>query len=329
MRLARVDEAAFEIAQLARAWSSEGAGPLKIVGIKHPDGSIVYVVDAIRPIPPLVPMLFSEAINHLRSCMDNTLFHLVEAERGVVLSEVEAKRIAMPIHENESKLTKWLQDNDKKGLPELGADSLLGRRLRVLQPYVDPERILSMSEELAGMLGISPVRDAPLTLLQQYSNQDKHRVPITAAQRTSVIEGGGPFVGSDHLMEPRSEGDTVGSAAPGERGEIETNSAVCVQRPTSGAWVGPAREVSNLRRHVADFVLPTLVKGFALPSSLPPHLDLSGNGKLDRVRIEEGEWTPGDERATADALTAILASYEAAPNIPEIVGVEEYDPPGQ
>lgn len=325
MRLARADEAVFKIAQLARAWSSEGAGPLKVVGVKHPDDTIVYHVSAIRPIPPLLSLLFSEAINHLRAAIENTLFFLVEEQRGSVLPEDQAKRISMPVYEDEASLNRWFKDNEKK-LPELGAESALTSRIRALQPYVDGERVPSISEELAKLMGVTPVREAPLTLLQQYSNHDKHRIPVAAAQRSSIVKAGKPFLGSDHVMNPLHVGDALVSTRAGELGEIETNSAIHIERPTSGVWVAPASELNALRQHVADFVIPTLVTGLALPGSLPPSIELRSYTEQARQRIEEADWTSGKDRATANAFSAVIASLEAEPSYPDIIDVEDYTP---
>ena len=69
LRLARADEAVFEIADISSLWSM--AGPLEMEQRRNGDRS-TSVLTGIRPVPPRLWLLFSEAINHLRAAIDNT-----------------------------------------------------------------------------------------------------------------------------------------------------------------------------------------------------------------------------------------------------------------
>lgn len=42
------------------------------------------LVQGIRPIPPRISLLFSEAFNNLRAALDNVIWQLVEAMQGPV-----------------------------------------------------------------------------------------------------------------------------------------------------------------------------------------------------------------------------------------------------
>ncbi|NHU47665.1 hypothetical protein [Rhodococcus sp. A14] len=134
LRLARADHATYQLGELSLAWSREA---LQMQGADRGNGQLDVVVSGVRPIPPLASMLFSEAINHLRAAVDNTLFHLVESARDVMVPEKQAREIAMPIHEDPEKFTNWQSQKHSKGLVELGPGTQLGDRIQSLQPYAD------------------------------------------------------------------------------------------------------------------------------------------------------------------------------------------------
>ncbi len=80
MRLARADELAYRLAEVALAWSrgpvDEGA--LTIQQVERTPDFYDVEVTSIRPVPPVAAMLFSEAIHHLRSALDNVVFYMAE-----------------------------------------------------------------------------------------------------------------------------------------------------------------------------------------------------------------------------------------------------------
>jgi hypothetical protein len=58
-------------------------GPLTLEQVHgSAPGTVDAVVTALRPIPPVAALLFSEAINHLRAALDNVVFHLVTSALG-------------------------------------------------------------------------------------------------------------------------------------------------------------------------------------------------------------------------------------------------------
>jgi hypothetical protein len=78
-RVARADECAFEIAKLAGRWSFDG--PLGLVQYVWQNRYSVRV-DSVRPIPPRISLLFSEAVGHLRAALDNVVWFIVEQAQG-------------------------------------------------------------------------------------------------------------------------------------------------------------------------------------------------------------------------------------------------------
>lgn len=76
MRLARADELAYELAEAALAWSRgpDDTGAQAIRQVERTPGFYDVEVTSIRPVPPIAAMLFSEAVHHLRSAIDNVVF---------------------------------------------------------------------------------------------------------------------------------------------------------------------------------------------------------------------------------------------------------------
>lgn len=317
LRLARADQAEFKIGELALEWSRH---PLDCAQVDNGAAGIDLVVNGIRPIPPLLSMLFSEAIHHLRAAIENTLFHLVSASRGEELPEAHARAIEMPIYEDPSDLEKWLKVRTRRGVDELGAESTLGQRIARLQPYTDPASVQSHSPALGALTGVEPEAAHPMLLLQKYSNEDKHRAIRMAAVRTLVQNWAEPFFTSDRSMRPVEVGDVVATMKPGVAAPIETTSAVHVQRPESSTWVSPITELDQLHRHVADTVIPTLVTGAALTRSVPPNIDLTDTGQETSERIRSGSWEPARQRLDKIRAAALYEAIAHPPRIPPVRG---------
>jgi hypothetical protein len=86
-------------------------------------------------------LLFSEAINHLRGAIDNTVWYLVEREHGPVTGPA-AGLVVMPIVKKEEALDDWAKKGEKAGLSALGPNGVL-KRVRSLQPFADSATIPS------------------------------------------------------------------------------------------------------------------------------------------------------------------------------------------
>jgi hypothetical protein len=325
LRLARVDDAAFQIGKLASAWSNSGNGPLSLSQRRLDDSTVELVVTQIRPIPPVIAMLFGEAVNHLRSAIENTLFHVVQAQRGTALPNAQANHIKMPIHDSALEFTRWLEGNAKKGIPELGPDSVLAARIQTVQPFSDSAVIPSVTEPLASIIGAEVDFAKPLLLLQKYSNDDKHRMIRMAAARTSTVRSDS-FTSGDKRLHPIEVGQVLDSTRPGTRTEVSITTAVHLERPSGLAWVAPVRELDSLFRHVSQVVIPTIVTGLALEKGLPPQVDLEDSGLSERERIEAGAWETAHRRLATDMIPAFLEHMAADPTL---VPHEQSDEPGE
>ena len=77
---------------------------------------------------------------------------------------------------------------------------------------------------------------------------------------------------------------------------VEISPALLVHRP-DGTPVAPGPELDGLARHVADIVIPTLLRGMALPETVPTHLDLGDNGETMAQRLAKGDTTRAHVRA--------------------------------
>jgi hypothetical protein len=314
LRLARADQLTFDMTRLCFEWSkgTDSLGPLDLeqVWVSHDDLNVV--VRGIRAIPPLVSMLFSEAVNHLRAAIDNSVFYLVTDGRTSQLTDWQERRIAMPIQTDEQKFGNWVAENRRKGLTEL-ADGTLINRISSLQPFADTTAIASMSEQLAALQGVTPDHVHPLLLLQGYSNADKHRAVRPALTRTTYQNEAMPFWASNRSMRPIAVGDVLETIRYGAPNVAGTNPAVTVERPGNGSWVPPGRELDQLARYVSGTVIPTLVLGMVLTRSLPPEVDLTDTGQTARERIDAGRWVTAQDRMSQVSVAAALEAMSQPP----------------
>lgn len=129
-RLSRANDCAAEIGSLISNWSYNG--PLKFEQ-RVAGGKYKTVVADIRPIPPKVSLLFSEAVHHIRASLDNVVWFLIESQMVEIPPKL-SKKIAMPIYESEEKFDQWARPLIKMGLSMLSAEAELGRSIRDLQP---------------------------------------------------------------------------------------------------------------------------------------------------------------------------------------------------
>jgi hypothetical protein len=318
LRLSRADEAAFAVARLALEWSRNGGnGPLEMLQVENPPGILSLVVARVRPIPPTIVLLFSEAIHHLRAALDNAVFHLVEQEQGP-LDDDRARRVAMRIDEDEAAFSKWLSSNDKVGLAALGHKSALAARMRALQPFASGDTLPSVPEPLATLMGCKIDRVHPLLLLKGYSNEDKHRAIRAAAARAVVRRDDQPFAGSDRTMRPVQAGDVLSVTPTGVPVGVDTQAAIHVRRPGGTAWVAPSSELDRLRSYVAG-AIPSLLGCDGGQRTFPPKIDLTDNGQTDRERIESASWDSAAERMKPIAYQAFGEAITAPAAVPPIV----------
>jgi len=296
LRLARADELEYQLGWECLNWSLHA---LEMKQVRRADGLIDVVVERVRPIPPVVSMLFSEVINHLRAAIDNVMFHLVESLRGATLPPDAAFQVAMPIQQSGADLSAW-SNRRKRKVPELGAGTDLYDRIEKLQPYKSLAVATAISadfEPFVGKMNLHGVH--PLTLLQGYSNGDKHRAIRLAAART-IINGRRP--GQYNITaQPVDVGFVIAGGLDDKPGEIDPRSAVHVQRPDSAIWVAPGMELAQIHTYVADVVIPTLVTGAPVSPSLPRQLRLDDSGETVDERLRAGGGEPADNRVGEEA----------------------------
>jgi len=306
LRLARADELVFQIGELSAQWSMRG--PLEIEQRRRGD-QFKAILTGIRPVPPLLWLLFSEAINHLRAAIDNTVWYLFEQAHGPIDGPAAA-RVAMPIHSKPEQYEKWCKRRREDRLHELLPDCELGSRIRKLQPFVDDDAVVPSNGELVAHLQGDAIEYAhALTLLQGYSNADKHRAIRVAVTRSVASRPDRPFAGQDLRFRELQTGQVLASGTWGELLPIETNTAVMVQRPDPYvAMVPPARELGLLHQYVARVAVPFLTFGLELPGAIPPQAELGDTGETAAERISRGRW----EFATDRLKTEMVRMYQEA-----------------
>lgn len=320
LRVARADELQEHLARACLNWSGNA---LELKQIRRPDGLFNVVVDHIRPIPPVVELLFSEIVNHLRSAIDNVVYYMVELLRGSPLT-VGAHLVAMPIFQTAEELEKWANDRRRvKLVPELGCGTELYRRIESQQPYRSPVAVTAISanlEQLAKRFtGPTELHgEHPLTLLQGYSNTDKHRAIRIAAGRT--LEGVGQptvrRVEPGMNFSPFKAGDLVAKGVDPRRPQLaEFQTAVFVQRHDSDVWVSPARELGRIHGYVAEVLIPRLITGAAPSPALPRHIRFDDTGETAEERIEAGGHETADQRLAKEVRQGFLKVYEDPPRL--------------
>lgn len=315
LRLARADWAAEELARVALAWSRgpDDAGAITVRQVERTAGVYDVEVASIRPVPPIASMLFSEAIHHLRSAVDNVAFYAAELASGGELTPEQARAISMPIYDNASKFEGAMRRLTRgAGAIDAVADGTeLRQRIESLQPFSDGAAVPSMKPVLAQIMTADVVNAHPLSLLRDYSNEDKHRAirvgaatgliqVLNSAWRESVRKG----------MRHVEAGDVVTRVPVGTPTALEVSAALQVQRP-DGTWVAYGPELDGIAAHVCDVVIPTLIKGIALPGSIPVGIDLRDTGQSPAERIGEGTRVRAHARAQ-ELVRVALREAEAA-----------------
>ena len=306
---------------LAGQWS---LGAVELRQLRRSDGRFRTVVAAVRPIPPMISVLFSEAIGHLRASLDNVVWHLV-TERMGPLDDEAARDVAMPIYEDSEKFAGWARRVSRR-VPELGQEtSTTHQRVRALQPFADGGRIPSVSPVLAAMMDVEAEDVHPLLLLQGYSNADKHRAVALMVGRMITTTATTPFLAQDRRFRTMGAGSVV--APDGQWGTpvpVESQAAVMVERPAPwSAAVSPATEVEYLRDWVRHEALPRLVTGSSdVATALPVAIDLGDTGDPMRERIAQPIRPSAQERHGAINSERFIQAMTRPLSFPEVVDTE-------
>lgn len=321
-RLARVDDCIFEMGDLSGQWS---LAALEVKQVRRNDGRFRALVSAVRPIPPLISLLFSEAINHLRAVLDNVVWHLV-SEQSAALDDKAAKAVAMPIHEDPERFTAWAKEIRRR-VPVLGEDtSTTYLRIKELQPFADSARVPSLGPLLAMLTDVMSEDVHPLLLLQAYSNADKHRAITMTVGRAMLTTSGTPFLAQDRSLRGVGVGTVLGEGSWGTPLAFESSAAVVVERPAPwSAAVSPTTEAQHLCDWVAQRALPLLITGSAdVTTAVPVAISLEDDGRTLHDRIAAPDRPGARDRLAASSAERYAHAMSQPPSFPEVVS-EEFD----
>lgn len=310
MRVARADESAFLIGEMSADWSM--TTPVELEQVRQ--GSRVIVrVSGLKPVPPRIALLFSEAVNHLRAALDNVVWYLVEAAQGPVNGRA-ASMVNLPIVDDQVALESWQGRRVREGLTAFESGTLIDR-ITALQPFRDRAvEIPNMTAFVAQQTNTVVEVAHPLKLLQGYSNGDKHRTIRAAVPRTRTD----PHTGARDTagFVELKIGNVLAEQLLGFPGVVEQTAAIQVPRPAPyGAMVGPGAELSRLAEYVAHVAIPHLVMGLAAPGALPLSVDLDDCGLTNAERIRAGSAVPALERLKPLMYERHAAAHQQAPRV--------------
>jgi hypothetical protein len=170
LRLARADRLAYELGEVALAWSRgpDDQGALRLRQVERTRGFYDVEVVSIRPVPPVAAMLFSEAVHHLRSAVDNVVFYMVEQDHGQPLTPQQERNVSMLVHDDEGSYNDRVKrlTSGKYALPVLGPGHALGMRIASLQPFNGDAEVSAIPPFLTLLLsGAEAATAHPLSLL--------------------------------------------------------------------------------------------------------------------------------------------------------------------
>ncbi|WP_344119116.1 hypothetical protein [Kocuria aegyptia] len=227
-RIGRADELGYQLGLESFQWSR--SKPLARTR-RRENGTEQLVVTGIRPVPPRISMMFSEAVNHLRAAIDNVVFHLAGQTEEGPLNVKREKAVAFPIYGDEGKYEEWCKTTRRR-VPQLTPGAQLGDRIRSLQPFASAGRaIASVEPRVAYLNGMEVHREHPLLLLQEYSNTDKHRALRVAVHRSlETVRGDNP-AGDARPMRTIEVGDVLPSTRIGTPVFAEHSPFVAIERP--------------------------------------------------------------------------------------------------
>jgi hypothetical protein len=170
------------------------------------------------------------------------------------------------------------------------------------------------------MGGASLKGEKPLSLLQGYSNSDKHRM-IRPALTSALTQ-------NDHDSSLRDRGTqvvelgTVLDTVPyGVLSHGSVSPALQMLRPDGQSRVALGPELDGIATHVADMVVPILLKGLALPGALPAHVDLTDNGESMAARLSGGITERAHQRVRPLMNEAVLSAMDRPLKFPPTFGM--------
>jgi hypothetical protein len=318
LRLARADALQEELGRACLNWSENA---LELRQVRRSNGLFDVLVDQLRPIPPIVELLFSEIVNHLRSAIDNVVYFVVERERGSPLPDDAAHLVAMPIVQTADALENWANRRVKK-VPELGCATELYKRIDKQQPYRSLATVAAISakfEKLERFIGpIELHGEHPLSLLQGYSDTDKHRAIRIAAGHTleGLNQPTARRIEPGMNFKPYEPGDVVVEGIDPRRPEVaEFQTPAFMQRPGLGVWVSPPKELGKIHEYVAEVLIPQLITGTATSPPLPRHVRFDDTGETAEERIEAGSHETADQRLAEEVRQEFWKAYENPPRV--------------
>lgn len=303
LRLGRVDELAGDIAMSCFGFVK--SNPLELRERRDETRASLFV-HSIGEVPPAIGLVFSDAVNQLRSALDNALVLLIEHERGSPLSGRAEQSAQFLIHEDEAKYHQGLK-RLVPHLPELAVDAPLGRRMYELQPFRPVESIRQMTTRRAE----TQHGGHHLRVLQQYSNTDKHRRPhvFAVGNARTVSMTGGASIHAEGVSE-LAVGQEISSTSVGSNEIIEVMPFVGIRRPIADELVPPGAELNELHRYIAEVALPRLAD---LPEGVVflPGVDLRSLHLSEDERAATASGTYAHERhGRAFAMEVFRADLE-------------------
>ncbi|MDJ1113795.1 hypothetical protein [Microbacterium dauci] len=289
LRLSRADELAEDLAGRCFEWARAGGTRFDE---RRSDGFAELYVASVDPVPPIVRLLFSDAVNQLRSALDNAVVLLIEHERGEPLTRDALLKSNFPIRNSEHLYDRAVARAIGE-LPELAKSHPIGQSIYELQPFRPLEKVREMTRR-------SGEAHAPhhLRALQEYSNADKHHRLRAVAVGSAMTRS---MTGAAHVLETPTElslGLAISRVAIGSHDVIEAWPYICMERPITGALVPPGAELNDLHRFVSEVALPRLGESVGA-TRFPPNVDIRTRGMTDSERVASGGLTYAHQREGA------------------------------
>lgn len=319
-RITRADALACEMASVMSDWSWNA--DLKVIEERRGD-DYQCRIGAMRPVPPVLALYFSEIVSHLRVALDNTMWFLVERAEGGVPKKAKGT-LYFPIFEAAPAFDSYCDRKVTEGVKCLGNGQPLRARLRSLQPFEDSAVINSVPPYMAGMVQDRNEEASALHLLQRYSNTDKHR-SVTVLVAQVAVGGFDSDLGRPTPVVPLEEGVVFAKGRVGDNTGSDLWPWLLVQRPSPfKALAAPIAEASDLIDHVANVVLPTLFTGFAVTGAVPRSVELGDAPETLHERFAAGVSESAQVRSARISRARVLEALERPIQMPTIVEVDEF-----
>ncbi|MCA0144926.1 hypothetical protein [Blastococcus sp. LR1] len=284
-KLARADEISQELSEVLFAYASRD--PVRLEADIRGDREFCRLA-SVAPPPPRIGLLFGDAIQQLRSCLDHAVLMVLEEVRGRALDANEARNTEFPVCRTSATFRRWTKRRSEM-LPELSEGSLLYQRLAALQPFaaqqIDADVAVPIHDESRQLFttpmdsdGTPLVEHHPLLGLAAWSNEDKHRRLSVAFVRPVFprivpVPGfpGGESAYQWHVpagaaLEP---GMDIFSVEWGTRMVVDLYPYPSIRRPETGLWRPILPELNLYQRYVAELTLPFLLTGARDAAPLP------------------------------------------------------------